>query len=99
MEVKYVDYRVSKSTWIYDAEHKYIKAINERVADMTGLSLNSAEPLHIVNYGIGGFYDTHFDWTTKNDLSFDELGIGNRIASIIFYVILTRLHGETYRTN
>lgn len=55
--------------------------------DMTGLSLETAEPLQTQNYGIGGHYDGHYDCVTKFDTPFLTYG-GNRIATALFYVSL-----------
>lgn len=83
---EYADYRISKSTIFADDDHKYIADISKRTSDMSGLSTKSADKLHIVNYGIGGFYDTHFDFALNTDLTFENQGVGNRIATILFYV-------------
>lgn len=53
---------------------------------MTGLSIATAEPLQVVNYGIGGHYEPHFDFALDDDHAFKEDGTGNRIATILFYV-------------
>lgn len=74
--------RTSKSVFIRDEVHKYIKVISDRVEDMTGLKITSAEALQVVNYGIGGHYDPHVDYfpdSYKNKY-------GNRIATVLFYV-------------
>jgi len=55
-------YRISKSAWLKDEEHSIIRNIALRVEDMTGLSVDSAEELQVVNYGIGGHYEPHFDF-------------------------------------
>lgn len=52
---------------------------------MSGFSLESSELLQVVNYGIGGFYETHFDYSPQDNLS-DDFGFGNRIATVLFYV-------------
>lgn len=82
----YVDYRISKSTWLLDHEHKMISVINQRIEDMTKTSLESAEPFQIVNYGTGGQYEPHFDFALKGDRAFEYKGKGNRIATLMFYV-------------
>lgn len=53
---------------------------------MTGLNMISSESLQILNYGIGGYFNLHFDFAAPGDTSFDSLGQGNRIATVMFYV-------------
>lgn len=79
-------YRISKSAWLKDYSHSYVDDISIRVTDMTGLSIESAEQLQIVNYGIGGYYDVHYDFALPDDLTFKEKETGNRIATVLFYV-------------
>lgn len=81
-----VEYRISKSSWIEDFDYDFIRVINQRIEDMTKTSMSTAEPLQIVNYGIGGQYEPHFDFALNGDLTFDEAGNGNRIATLMFYV-------------
>lgn len=56
-------YRVSKSSWLKTEEHKYIEDIVQRTEDMTGLDMLAAEELQVVNYGIGGHYEPHYDFS------------------------------------
>ncbi|XP_066146817.1 prolyl 4-hydroxylase subunit alpha-1 isoform X1 [Euwallacea fornicatus] len=80
-------YRISKSAWLKEEEHKHIADVAQRVADMTGLSMSTAEELQVVNYGIGGHYDPHFDFARKEEKNaFKNLGTGNRIATVLFYM-------------
>lgn len=54
---------------------------------MTGLTINTAEELQVVNYGIGGHYEPHFDFARREEKdAFKSLGTGNRIATVLFYV-------------
>ncbi|KOB65274.1 Prolyl 4-hydroxylase alpha subunit [Operophtera brumata] len=57
------NFRISKSSWLKDEESPQIARISQRVTDMTGLSMISAEELQVVNYGIGGYYKPHYDFT------------------------------------
>lgn len=61
-ELVVAKYRISKSAWLKDNEHEVIAKISQRVMDMTGLSMETAEELQVVNYGIGGHYEPHFDF-------------------------------------
>lgn len=79
--------RIGKYAWFDDFYDKTIADMSKRVGDMTGLTMNSAEALQVVNYGIGGFYSLHFDFAIPGDDSYDKiLGLGNRIATVLFYV-------------
>ncbi|XP_065087046.1 prolyl 4-hydroxylase subunit alpha-1-like [Ochlerotatus camptorhynchus] len=86
-ELEVANYRISKSAWLKDQEHPYIKAIGQRVEDMTGLTMTTAEELQVVNYGIGGHYEPHFDFARREETNaFKSLGTGNRIATVLFYM-------------
>lgn len=80
-------YRISKSSWLEDEEHPHVAAISRRVEDLTGLTTKTAESLQVVNYGIGGHYEPHFDFARKDETNaFQSLGTGNRIATVLFYM-------------
>lgn len=86
-ELETANYRISKSAWLRNDEHKFIEDIALRVEDMTGLTTSTAEELQVVNYGIGGHYEPHFDFARKEEKNaFKSLGTGNRIATVLFYV-------------
>ncbi|XP_055616103.1 prolyl 4-hydroxylase subunit alpha-1-like [Toxorhynchites rutilus septentrionalis] len=86
-ELEVANYRISKSAWLKDDEHPYIRAIGQRVQDMTGLTMATAEELQVVNYGIGGHYEPHFDFARREETNaFKSLGTGNRIATVLFYM-------------
>uniref|UniRef100_A0AAR2KX59 procollagen-proline 4-dioxygenase n=1 Tax=Pygocentrus nattereri TaxID=42514 RepID=A0AAR2KX59_PYGNA len=80
-------YRVSKSAWLTAYEHPVIETINQRIEDLTGLEMDTAEELQVANYGVGGQYEPHFDFGRKDEPdAFKELGTGNRIATWLFYM-------------
>jgi len=56
-------YRVSKSAWLnrWDDPVLFDK-MNQGIEDHTGLDMQHTEELQIANYGIGGFYEPHFDF-------------------------------------
>ncbi|CAG9772637.1 unnamed protein product [Ceutorhynchus assimilis] len=86
-ELEVAHYRISKSAWLKNEEHKHIAAVSQRVEDMTGLTMKTAEELQVVNYGIGGHYDPHFDFARREETnSFKNLNSGNRIATVLFYM-------------
>jgi prolyl 4-hydroxylase len=92
------DYRISKSGWLLDNEHKQIRDISLRVEDMTGLTVATAEELQVVNYGVGGHYKPHFDYLPANEQApWPEL-LGNRVATVLFYMSDVAQGGATVFT-
>lgn len=86
-ELEVAHYRISKSAWLKDEDHEVVETVSRRLGDMTGLNMETAEELQVVNYGIGGHYEPHFDFARKDEInSFKSLGTGNRIATVLFYV-------------
>ena len=39
-----------------------IENIYQKVADLSGLNMDTSEELQVSNYGIGGHYEPHFDF-------------------------------------
>lgn len=86
-ELEIAQYRISKSAWLKEHEHKHVANVAQRVTDMTGLTMETAEELQVVNYGIGGHYEPHFDFARRDEKNaFKSLGTGNRIATVLFYM-------------
>ncbi|XP_057200153.1 prolyl 4-hydroxylase subunit alpha-1b isoform X1 [Triplophysa rosa] len=93
-------YRVSKSAWLSAYEHSTIERINQRIEDVTGLEMDTAEELQVANYGVGGQYEPHFDFGRKDEPdAFKELGTGNRIATWLFYMSDVSAGGATVFTD
>jgi prolyl 4-hydroxylase len=61
-ELVTAQYRISKSSWLQGQEHPAIDTVNKRITAITGLDLDTAEELQVVNYGLGGHYEPHFDF-------------------------------------
>lgn len=59
-ELEVAAYRISKSAWLKDEDHEVVRTMVQRVVDMTGLTMDTAEELQVVNYGIGGHYEPHY---------------------------------------
>ena len=53
-------------------------------------------PLQVVNYGIGGHYEPHYDFARQDEDAFTSLGSGNRIATVLFYVCMEYTHMYMY---
>ncbi|KAG7239918.1 hypothetical protein INR49_028160, partial [Caranx melampygus] len=60
------DYRISKSAWLKDSAHSVVGKLDRRISMLTGLNVKHpyGEYLQVVNYGIGGHYEAHFDHAT-----------------------------------
>lgn len=56
----YSENRIGKSAWLR-GNIDIAEKLRRRTADFTGLSMSYAEPLQVLNYGIGGHYDWHYD--------------------------------------
>ncbi|XP_054860544.1 prolyl 4-hydroxylase subunit alpha-1-like isoform X2 [Amphiprion ocellaris] len=93
-------YRVSKSAWLGAFEHPVVDKINQRIEDITGLDVTTAEDLQVANYGVGGQYEPHFDFGRKDEPdAFEELGTGNRIATWLLYMSDVPAGGATVFTD
>ena len=63
-------FRISKTAWLRRDEDEAIERIYQRVGDLTGLSMETSEPLQVSNYGMGGHYEPHFDFArVRNSLT------------------------------
>ncbi|KAI8521570.1 prolyl 4-hydroxylase subunit alpha-1-like isoform X3 [Branchiostoma floridae x Branchiostoma belcheri] len=94
-ELEHASYRISKSAWLQGWEHKVIRRVNQRVEDVTGLTMETAEELQVVNYGMGGHYEPHFDFARKEEKSAFDPKEGNRIATMLFYMSDVEAGGAT----
>ncbi|XP_066527954.1 prolyl 4-hydroxylase subunit alpha-1b isoform X1 [Hoplias malabaricus] len=93
-------YRISKSAWLTAYEDPVVARINQRIEDVTGLEMDTAEELQVANYGVGGQYEPHFDFGRKDEPdAFKELGTGNRIATWLFYMSDVAAGGATVFTD
>ncbi|XP_029977324.1 prolyl 4-hydroxylase subunit alpha-1-like isoform X1 [Sphaeramia orbicularis] len=93
-------YRISKSAWLGAYEHPVVDQINQRIEDITGLDVSTAEDLQVANYGVGGQYEPHFDFGRKDEPdAFEELGTGNRIATWLLYMSDVQAGGATVFTD
>uniref|UniRef100_A0A3B4CDQ1 procollagen-proline 4-dioxygenase n=1 Tax=Pygocentrus nattereri TaxID=42514 RepID=A0A3B4CDQ1_PYGNA len=89
-------YRVSKSAWLEGDEDPVIDRVNQRIEDVTGLTVDTAELLQVANYGVGGQYEPHFDFSRKDEPdAFKSLGTGNRVATYLNYMSDVEAGGAT----
>ncbi|XP_044226283.1 prolyl 4-hydroxylase subunit alpha-2 isoform X3 [Thunnus albacares] len=90
------NYRVSKSAWLEGEEDPVIFRVNQRIEDITGLTVDTAELLQVANYGVGGQYEPHYDFSRKDEPdAFKRLGTGNRVATFLNYMSDVEAGGAT----
>ncbi|XP_070137453.1 prolyl 4-hydroxylase subunit alpha-2 isoform X2 [Drosophila bipectinata] len=85
--------RTSKVAWFPDSYNSLTLRLNARINDMTGFDLSGSEMLQLMNYGLGGHYDRHYDFfnTTQNSSALT----GDRIATVLFYMSDVEQGGAT----
>ncbi|XP_066475543.1 prolyl 4-hydroxylase subunit alpha-3 [Tiliqua scincoides] len=91
------EYRISKSAWLKDTADPVIATLNRRIAALTGLNIQPpyAEYLQVVNYGLGGHYEPHFDHATSRKSPLYRMKSGNRIATLMLYLSSVEAGGST----
>ncbi|XP_055052055.1 prolyl 4-hydroxylase subunit alpha-3 [Misgurnus anguillicaudatus] len=91
------DYRISKSAWVKDSTHSVVGKLDHRITMVTGLDVQPpyAEYLQVVNYGIGGHYEPHFDHATSDSSPLYRLKTGNRVATFMIYLSSVEAGGCT----
>ncbi|ERE78585.1 prolyl 4-hydroxylase subunit alpha-3 [Cricetulus griseus] len=92
-----VEYRISKSAWLKDTVDPMLGTLDHRIAALTGLDIQPpyAEYLQVVNYGIGGHYEPHFDHATSPSSPLYRMKSGNRVATFMIYLSAVEAGGAT----
>ncbi|CAM1291323.1 P4HA2 (predicted) [Pycnogonum litorale] len=77
--------RTGKMAFLTEADDPYLQKLTDRIEDITGIDTTYAESWQVVNYGIGGHYETHFDYYDfdKRNISFPG---GDRMGTMLFYL-------------
>lgn len=101
-QIMSANYRISKSAWLFYEDtpvhlQRNLALIERRCSDVSGLSIDTAEELQVVNYGMGGQYEFHKDHGEKGS-PLDRHENGNRIATLLFYLSDVEAGGETVFT-
>ncbi|KAL1396875.1 hypothetical protein pipiens_010189 [Culex pipiens pipiens] len=87
--------RISQNAWFEDEHDPIVETLNQRSRDMAGgLREPAYEMLQVNNYGLGGFYSIHYDWSPSAN-PFPNKGLGNRIATLMFYLSDVQEGGST----
>lgn len=63
------------SGWLGPADDPLgiVDRIDQRIEDVTDLTMSTAEQLQVVNYGIGGHYEPHYDFARVKPFLIIEL--------------------------
>lgn len=97
-QLRVAEYRISKSAWLKYHTDPLLGRIKKRTEDASGLTLDTAEEMQVANYGIGGHYEPHFDFAREDEDKFTDLGTGNRIATMLYYISDVEAGGATVFT-
>ncbi|KAM6987961.1 prolyl 4-hydroxylase subunit alpha-3 isoform 2-T2 [Tautogolabrus adspersus] len=91
------EYRISKSAWLKGTAQSTVGKLDQRISMVTGLNVKHpyGEYLQVVNYGIGGHYEPHFDHATSPSSPVYKLKTGNRLATFMVYLSSVEAGGST----
>ncbi|XP_030629246.1 prolyl 4-hydroxylase subunit alpha-2-like [Chanos chanos] len=80
-----------------DEEDPVIGRVNQRIADITGLDMESSELLQVANYGIGGRFEPHYDAKVKFRENFQRKFVLflSRMATVLIYLSDVEVGGAT----
>ncbi|XP_052694750.1 prolyl 4-hydroxylase subunit alpha-1-like [Crassostrea angulata] len=100
--------RVSQTCWIRTDEYPELLRLENRIQLITGLSAeykpvrSHSEKFQVVNYGVGGMYTAHHDYTEykrgiiSNPMDSEDISTsGDRMATWMFYMNDVKAGGAT----
>ncbi|KRG00038.1 uncharacterized protein Dwil_GK14139, partial [Drosophila willistoni] len=76
--------RTAKAMWFYDTSSVVIRRINQRIEEITNLDPEKGDLYQIISYGIGGLFQTHYDYLHENENR--RKGFADRMSTFVFYV-------------
>uniref|UniRef100_A0A8B9JKF6 Zgc:152670 n=1 Tax=Astyanax mexicanus TaxID=7994 RepID=A0A8B9JKF6_ASTMX len=96
---------INHSVWLKDEDAPVVSSVSQRLSDITGLGMESAESLQVLNYGVGGHFSPHYD-TLLSDVSyggstvFPEIGasVKPQKGSVVMWYNLLRNGQEDWRS-
>jgi prolyl 4-hydroxylase len=88
--------RNSKQAWLYDEDNELIKSISEKVAKLINMPIENQEALQVVNYGVGGKYDPHYDACIVGTCERMNKNGGARYKTVLVYLNDVEEGGGTY---
>lgn len=85
--------RTSKGMSFHFNENEFITAIEQRIAQLTGLPMENGESLQVLNYQVGEEYKLHYDYFPPNQVPAKKGG--QRVATLLIYLNDVSKGGET----
>ncbi|KAL7668727.1 hypothetical protein ACOME3_009418 [Neoechinorhynchus agilis] len=89
-------YRISKLCWLKDEDHPAVAKLSRLMVNLMNLTVSSAEMLQVQNYGVGGHYEPHYDFSRRSENSI--FADGNRVATWLTYLTDVEKGGSTVFT-
>jgi len=77
--------RKSTQVWFTDNEHALIANISERISTLLKIPVSHQEALQVVQYGVGGKYEPHFD-ACRTDCDRMNGKAGHRYITVLIYL-------------
>ncbi|XP_073705460.1 prolyl 4-hydroxylase subunit alpha-1-like [Garra rufa] len=77
--------RTSQGVFL-EEDYPVVAQVSQRIADITGLSMDSVQEFFVQNYGIGGRYEPHYD---------EQDNENGRIATFLIYMSDVEIGGAT----
>ncbi|XP_043465899.1 prolyl 4-hydroxylase subunit alpha-2-like [Leptopilina heterotoma] len=87
--------RVSENAWLFEDYFPKVKSINKRAGHMANLNIHTSEALQIAYYKPGGYFNEHVDFDHNKENPFPNVGFGNRIGTLMFYLNNVQEGGKT----
>ncbi|XP_043065089.1 prolyl 4-hydroxylase subunit alpha-2-like [Drosophila ficusphila] len=87
-------HRTSMSASLDDDFNEGTLKLCERLGDATGLHVNYSDVIQVVNYGLGGYFQMHFDLLLSKNARFN--GTEDRMSTTLFYLNDVPQGGGTY---
>ena len=80
------EHRTSKYIWFTKGQDQVVRKIESRLAQLVGLSPTSIEPLQVVSYSNGQYFDVHHDAGVLFDDGTVEKNVPKRLLTIFVYL-------------
>ncbi|ELT98193.1 hypothetical protein CAPTEDRAFT_162820 [Capitella teleta] len=89
------NFRTSQTAWHDDSTHPLIARLSQKASAISNLTLETVEHLQVLNYGIGGLYEPHWDFVQGEERNEFSESDRNRVATFICYLSELEAGGYT----